>query len=529
MPPFYRAVDATACAKIAAWIPGSHLLLFIEAWQTPVPYRAKRLRRGRHHRPPVGSEADKHHCTGRANYSISIVAQAPLRVQPNLTSLLMFNGLRSRFAQATPTWKLVALLALIGVGTTHCAPMTWNDESRMATIQSLVESRTLVIDHSDFATTGDKVFVAGHFYSDKPPLPAMLGAIAYVPLYALGFRLREGPSLAYFVITLLTVTLVWLCGTVALFYALEFTGLDVERRTLACLALGVGSTFLTWATTFNNHEIAAGCISIGFMFLLKARFETGARNLALAGLFLSIAAASDMPTAIFYVVFSGYVIARKETRRNIVFFLLPMILTAVPTAVADFAIHRSIMPVQIYPQYFQYPGSPWLGSGELSGVGTNDLGFTFTYAVRTLFGPAGFLLYNPLLFLAAYGCVRVIQQRERFWPECLCVLLGSLVLCGYYWTTTTNFAGWSYSIRWFVPILPPLFFFLYPYFRDNRSRRKRLFTIIFAVSTVIASVGALNPWSPLIYSDVPFVANIKQFVEHLRHPGVVYVKPPPNE
>ena len=399
----------------------------------------------------------------------------------------------------------------------------------MATIQSLVESRTLVIDHSDFAATGDKVFVAGHFYSDKPPLPAMLGAITYAPLYALGFRLREGPSLSYFLITLFTVTLVWLCGTAALYYALEFTGLDVERRTLVCLALGVGSTFLTWATTFNNHEIAAGCISIGFMFLLKARFETGARNLALAGLFLSIAATSDIPTAIFYVVFSGYVIARKETRRNIGFFFLPLILTAVPTAMADFAIHGSVMPVQIYNQYFQYPGSPWLGSDELSGMRANGVGFTFTYALSTLFGPAGFLLYNPLLFLAIFGCVQVIHKQERFWSECLCVLLGSLILCGYYWVTTTNLAGWSYSIRWFVPILPPFFFFLYPYLRDNSARRKRLFIIVFAVSTVIASVGALNPWSPLVYSDVPFVANIKQFVEHLRHPGVVYVKPRPNK
>ena len=65
--------------------------------------------------------------------------------------------------------------------------MTWNDESRMATIQSLVESKTLVIDHSDFAATGDKVFVAGHFYSDKPPLPAILGAITYAPFTHLDF------------------------------------------------------------------------------------------------------------------------------------------------------------------------------------------------------------------------------------------------------------------------------------------------------------------------------------------------------
>jgi hypothetical protein len=35
---------------------------------------------------------------------------------------------------------------------------------------------------------------------------------------------------------------------------------------------------------------------------------------------------------------------------------------------------------------------------------------------------------------------------------------------------------------------------------------------------VIAAVGALNPWSPVIYSDVPFIANIKQFVAHLHRP-----------
>jgi len=45
------------------------------------------------------------------------------------------------------------------------------------------------------------------------------------------------------------------------------------------------------------------------------------------------------------------------------------------------------------------------------------------------------------------------------------------------------------------------------------------------LSAAIALVGALNPWSPRVYSDIPFVANIKQFVEHLKHPGVVYIKP----
>jgi hypothetical protein len=95
--------------------------------------------------------------------------------------------------------------------------MTWNDESLMATIQSLVESQSFVIDRTDFISTGDKVFVGGHYYSDKPPMPSMLGAIVYAPLHLLSLHLREGNTVAYFLVTLFTVGLVWLFGTLAFF------------------------------------------------------------------------------------------------------------------------------------------------------------------------------------------------------------------------------------------------------------------------------------------------------------------------
>jgi 4-amino-4-deoxy-L-arabinose transferase-like glycosyltransferase len=442
-------------------------------------------------------------------------------------SFLMMNGLRSGIERAPPSRKLFVLLVLIALGSTHCAPMTWNDESRMATIQSLVESHTLRIEQSAFAGTGDKVFVGGHFYSDKPPLPALLGAVVYVPLHAMGFELREGPSLSYFLITLLTVSSAWIFGTMALFHALAFTELGADKRLLASLALALGSTFFTWSTTFNNHEMAAGCLSIGFLYLLKGRFEEGRRNLALAGFFFSIAAAADIPTAIFYVTFALYVLLRKELRRKFVFYVLPLLLTALPTALIDYSIHGNILPVQIYQQYFQYPGSPWLGSDELSGMKANGLEFSLSYAFATLFGPKGFLIYNPLLFIAAIGCVTVFREKRTLWPECLCVLLGSLILCSYYWATTTNFGGWSYSIRWFVPLLPLLFYFLHPCLAADGLVGRRIFMPVFAFALCIAVVGAVNPWSPLVYSEVPFVANLRQFMQHLRHPGVIYVKPRP--
>lgn len=435
----------------------------------------------------------------------------------------MLTALRRRLADLHPRGRLALLLALTALGATHCAPATWNDESRMATIQALVESHTFIIDHTEFVSTGDKVFIDGHFYSDKPPLPAMLGAPVYFPLYHLGLKLHGGNSLSYYFITLLTVSLCWLLGTLAFFQSLKFTGLDEERRLLAGVALSLGTINFSWSTTFNNHEIAGSFLAIGFCFLLKAKHENfGNRNLAFAGTFLSLAGAADIPTGIFFAVFLVYVLRDPSLRRRVLFYVLPLVVTVLPTLAINYSIHHSIMPLQIYRSYFEYPGSPWIGSDQLSGVVANDLTFSANYAFLTLFGPKGFLIYNPLLFIASWGLVRAIRQRGGFFWEGICIAGGSTILLLYYWLTTNNFAGWSYSIRWFVPLLPLLMFFLYPCL-EGFGKRSYVWTFqtLLCISVIIAFVGALNPWSPLVYSEISFVANIKQFVAHQRHPGSV--------
>ncbi|MGA2190987.1 MAG: hypothetical protein ABSH33_20915, partial [Steroidobacteraceae bacterium] len=156
----------------------------------------------------------------------------------------MLSTFRRKLASLTPAWRLTLVLALTAIGATHCAPMTWNDESRMASIQSLVETKSFVIDRTDFVSTGDKVFIGGHFYSDKPPMPALLGALVYGPLHLLGLRLREGTTVAYFLVTLLTVGVAWLFGTLAFFHSLAFTDMAAERRLLPSIVLGLGTIYL---------------------------------------------------------------------------------------------------------------------------------------------------------------------------------------------------------------------------------------------------------------------------------------------
>ena len=416
----------------------------------------------------------------------------------------------------SPHKRLIFVLVLIALCMTHSAPQSWNDLSRMGTLQALVESGSFVIDKTEFAGTGDKVFIGGHFYSDKPPVPSVLGAAVYFPLHHLGFRLINGPTFAYYLITLLTVTLFWLFGTLAFFHSLSFTGLDPERRLLASLALGFGSLYFTWSQTLNSHGMAAGSLAIGFYFLLRARYEGHVnRNLAVAGLFLSLAATADMPTGIYYAAFGLYIARDPLLRRAAIFYVAPLLATLVPSLAIDYSIHHSVLPVQIFRTYFQYAGSPWVGSGQLSGTHANDLDFFRTYAVRSLVGPRGFLLYNPLLVIAIWGIGRTIWRKGPFFYEAVTIAAASTVMLLYYWTYTNNYGGWSYSIRWFVPMLPLLFFFLCPYFEAFDPRRRRWFQALLCASVVIAAVGAANPWSPVGDTDVPLIVNSKIFLTNL--------------
>ena len=51
----------------------------------------------------------------------------------------------------------------------------WNDGSRLASVESLVDRHTWVIDDSIFVNgTKDKIFVRDHFYSDEPPVVVTL-------------------------------------------------------------------------------------------------------------------------------------------------------------------------------------------------------------------------------------------------------------------------------------------------------------------------------------------------------------------
>lgn len=408
-------------------------------------------------------------------------------------------------------------LAIVGALTIVPRVSGWNDGSRMAMIESLVDWHSLSIDHSSFVdVVGDKVLVNGHYYSDKLATPQLVGALVYAPLSGMGIKLHLGWNLAYYLITLLTVKLFWLLGLVAFFKALGFTGLTIGRRLWVTVALGVGTLVFSWTALFNNHSLAASWVAIAFFFLLRAKNGGPVgTNLFLSGLFFGLAGSSDVPTMAFPVAFALHIVLDPRLRRATWVYVLGLVLAISPAMAVNYAISGSFVPVQVVPAYFLWPGSPWTAE-TLSGTGVNSGSFLASYTFDVLLGERGFLLYNPFSFLVLPLMVREFAQRLRFASEALLVFLMSLVIVAYYCLATNNFGGDSYSIRWFVPMLPLWMFFLHPLLLGSERWRWAVFCVLLAVSFPVALVGTWNPFNYLNEGQVPFFANIDFAASTLR-------------
>src|SRR5512136_260183 len=96
------------------------------------------------------------------------------------------------------TGLVLLVMLVIWFVQTKLGQNSWNDSSRLATIDSLLERGTWQIDESPFAqVTWDKVFLNNHFYSSKPPLFEAAAVIPYsLMYYLLGVKLQVAPCQA---------------------------------------------------------------------------------------------------------------------------------------------------------------------------------------------------------------------------------------------------------------------------------------------------------------------------------------------
>lgn len=407
------------------------------------------------------------------------------------------------------------VIALLVFVFTKAAVGGVNDGSRVATISSLVERGTWSIDATGYEGP-DRVFWDGHFYSSKPPVLSALGAAVYYPLHTVfGLELdatSEEPQLAYYIITLIIVGGAYWVLLFFFFRSLVLVGISQTGSMVTTGVLALSTILLPYMSTFNNHVVGAGLLSAAWYFLLCARGATRSRwrCVFLCGLCVGFAAVIDVLVAAFFVVaFFVYLVWALRYRGVLLAYVLGLLPAVVMHGVLNYSFAGTIVPFYLLPGAYYFPGSYWYSPTRVDVAGGSRL----AYAFRVLFGTHGFFSYTPVLLLSVWAGVRA-WTREKYAKELILLAGTSLGVVLYVVLLTKGFAGYSYGARWLVALTP---FVLWPLgflFADMARFPKKIFLGSVLVSTVVAFVGLVDPWTNTFYIAesgpvyFPFVGNL---------------------
>src|SRR5581483_10409124 len=138
----------------------------------------------------------------------------------------------------------------------HPGEMSDDEAARLSTVRALVDHRTLSIAPSD-APSSQLIRRGNQYYSDQPPVFAIILSGAYWVMEHAGVTLEQTPSLAAYLLTLIGTTLP-VAWTAALVYRMARM-FELARPWRAGLATAaVFSTgLLSYATVLNAHAPAA--------------------------------------------------------------------------------------------------------------------------------------------------------------------------------------------------------------------------------------------------------------------------------
>ncbi len=389
--------------------------------------------------------------------------------------------------------------ALILVLFTQDQVTSWNDASRFATIEAVVEQGTFAIERTRFAKTGDRIFHAGHFYSDKPPSLSLLGAGVYAGLRGLGVSLDRDPARAIYGVTLLTVGVLSLLGLGCGDRALGILGARGSARAVVLCGLAFGTLFLPYSTVMNNHTVCGALWAIHFFCLLRMR--DSALQAALAGALLALVVVTDI--SVLFFAPASLIALVGHTRRVQLAYLVPFAPILAAYLLGNWALTGSPVPPVMNPQLWDYPGSQF-PRAELMGIFSHpDLAANLIYGFHTLFGARGLFLYSPVLLFCIPGGWRGWFRSDAHQWALRYAALAALGITALIILRTNNYGGWNYGVRWFASLnfaFGALLVGALPWLARTAWARS-VFVGLTAVSIGVAFLGTVAPFTPMFDSQ----------------------------
>lgn len=417
-------------------------------------------------------------------------------------------------------WVLAGLAFALAAAGARDQPGGFNDGSRLATAESLIERGTLAIDDSVFVRpprdlaergllppdpdpvyslargTKDKLLIDGHYYSDKPMIPAVVNAAAYRLLMFIGLpRPDDRPDVFTRVSTILLCGFGYAVAVGCMWRLGQRVGLNSIWR-----LVWLGGFALATVLPAYTRQLNAGMPQLGAtaaLALLLARIACGNESrwaFVVAGVCAGFGFTLDQASGAPLLGLAMLAIAiRTRGLESIALFLVGTLPWVVAHESVNYFIGHVWVPLNMVPQYLEWPGSPFDRS-NMTGLARHTPFGLAQYFCELLIGESGFLVFNLPLFLAIAMGWRVFARGGRDRLELAAMILWSVVVVALYATLSDNFGGYCLSIRWFVPLLVPGFWILARLLVELPTLRIE-FTVLVAWGLVVSWLSwPSGPW-----------------------------------
>ncbi len=411
-----------------------------------------------------------------------------------------------------------------------------NDRSRWATVRALVEEGTYAIDNivaDPLWDTIDMVQHRGrdgqlHLYSSKPPLMATLLAGEYWLIYHLtGASLRDFPfEVGRFMLLTFNVLPLAIYLYVLARMSRRFTSVAWSRMFFLAAA-AFGTLLTTFATSLNNHTMAAVCVALLCAALAPIWYD-GRREpwrFFAAGLVGALAVSMELPALSLFALV-GAALLWLAPRPTLIGFAPGALIVAAAALGTNYAAHGEFRPAYshrtIGPNGLVESEDDWYlftyeRAGRLRqsywhdpvGVDRGEPSIP-KYVFHCTLGHHGIFSLTPIWLLSLAGPVMWLRERQHR-ALAVWIILTTLVCFAFYMTRPTidrNYGGVTCGLRWMFWFAPLWLLAMLPT-TDRMAGCKygRTWALtLLALSVLSASYPTWNPWTS------PWLMNFWEYV-----------------
>jgi hypothetical protein len=383
------------------------------------------------------------------------------------------------------TWAVIAIAAAVAIASAEPFAGGWNDGSRLATVECLVDHGTWAIDDSVFVRpaarggvyraddpmlvygTFDKLFIDGHFYSDKSPVPAVFMAGEYKVLKKLtGWTAAGRPGRFCWWMCLLTSGLAYVWAVASIDRLGRVLHLSPWLSAALTASFALATVAPVYARHVNNHILLLAVAAALLVELVDSP------RMLLAGGLAGLAYTIDLGAGpVIMLGAAGLVAYRRGASR-----LLPFAAAALPFValhhVLNYMIGGTFGPANAHVEYLTWPGSPFNAGNATGGWTHASFGHFLVYAFGLLVGHKGFVIHNLPLLLVVPATAWLVRRRGPRSAEIVMTSAWAVGTWLVYAAGSNNSGGQCCSIRWFVPLLAPGYFVLALLLRDLPAYRR---------------------------------------------------------